>query len=113
MSRWSVFGNLAKLLVPALVAAVNPKLAPLGTTIADGIATAQGMPGLSGSEKLAHVQALAHEAAVGINQATGKNTVPIEGLDAATAHVINVAIQVVNDVHPKVVTPLVSSASDI
>ncbi len=103
MSKWSMFANLAKLLVPSIVGAINPKLAPLGTTIADGIAVAQEMPGLSNADKLAHVQSLAHDAAVGINQGAGKVVVDIDGLDAATAHVINTAVQVIKDVHPKVV----------
>lgn len=105
MSRWSVFGNFAKMVIPTLVTAINPRLAPLGTTIADGIAEAQTMPGLSNADKLKHVQSLAHSAAIGINQATGKNTVPVEGLDAATEHVINSAVEIVKLGHTKVVTP--------
>lgn len=105
MSKWGIFASFTKLVVPALVTAINPRLAPLGTTIADGIAEAQEMPGLSNADKLKHVQSLAHSAAVGINQATGKNTVPIEGLDVATEHVINTAVEIVKVGHTKVVTP--------
>lgn len=103
MSKWSLFAQIAKALVPQVITVLNPKLAPLANTIADGIATAQEIPGLSGADKLAHVQSLAHETAIGINQAAGHEVVPVQGLDDATAHVINASVQVVKDLHPKVV----------
>ncbi len=104
MGKWSIFAGFAKLVIPSVVSAINPRLAPLGNTIADGIAEAQDMPGLSNADKLKHVQSLAHKAAVGINQATGKNTVPVDGLDAATEHVINTAVEITKLGHAKVVT---------
>lgn len=108
MSKWFKFAELAKLFVPLVVSSINPKLAPLGQTIADGISEAETIPGASNAEKLAHVQSLAHKTAVGLNQ-TGKTNIDLNTLDSAVDGVVTTGIKVVKLVHPPVapsVTPV-------
>ena len=101
MSKWHLFAQLAKQFVPLVVAAVNPKLAPLAQTIADGIAEAETLPGATNSDQLAHVQHLVHQTAVGLNQ-SGKAHIDLDNLDNAVDGVVTAGVKVVKLVHTEV-----------
>lgn len=99
MSRWHKLGEIGKFLAPLVLSAIDPKLAPLGSTISHGIEVAESLPGATNQQKLASVQLLAHDTALAINQAHGTEVVTINGLDEAVAHGVSTTISVLNLLH--------------
>ena len=108
--KWSAFAHLAQTFAPALIMALNPKLAPLAGAIANGIAEAEQIPGASGKEKLQHVLNITDQAATGINNVAGKVVVDPAGLHEAATEAVDTTVAVLNLVHPVAVANVVNTA---
>ena len=93
-----------KMLVPLIISLVNPKLAPLASSITAGINEAESIPGASGTDKLTHVVNIATASANAINQATGKTIVNPTDITADAGAVISAAVDIAKTVkdHPTV-----------
>lgn len=91
--------DLAKLLIPMIIAMKFPQLAPVAGTIAAGVSEAEEIPGASGADKLAHVSNLANAAVASINGIANKPIIDPTTANTAIVSAINTAVAVTNLVH--------------
>jgi hypothetical protein len=91
--------TLVKTIVPLILPFINPRLAPLGPVIANGIQEAESIPGASGADKLQHVTNIAVQAAQGINVVAGKDLVDPVHVQQTAADAISTVVDITNLVH--------------
>jgi len=91
--------GLVKMVVPIVLPFVNPKLAPVGPLVVQGITEAQQMKGASGPEKLAHATNLVTIGAATANAAAGKEVVDTNAVTNDASKAISVAVDITNMLH--------------
>lgn len=102
MSKWFA---ILKLIVPVVLAAVNPALAPLAGIITQGIGEAEQIPGATGADKLAHVVNLSVLSAQGVNAGAGRVIVDPTLVQSSAASAISTAVDIANLLHNQGTVP--------
>lgn len=109
MSKWYA---LVKLLLPTVLATVNPALAPLSGIILQGIGEAEQIKSATGAQKLSHVVNLATAAAQGINAGAGRVLVDPALVQSSAASTISTIVDIANIVHRQGATPAPGAGTD-